>query len=64
MTHIIIHHYVLHILGLTILRLRKHQGMGLEIILFKALKPYGPKLLKNIVLGHKGLRCGGQCPKD
>jgi hypothetical protein len=46
MTHIAIHHYVLQILGLTISRLEKHQNLGLEIIMFKALKPYGPRLLK------------------
>jgi hypothetical protein len=46
MTHITIHHYVLHILGLTILGLEKHQGLGLQIILSKALKPYAPRLLK------------------
>jgi len=38
--------YVLHILGLIVLGLEKHQDLSLKIILSWALKPYGPRLLK------------------
>jgi hypothetical protein len=45
-TKIVIHHYALHFLGLTIFGLEKHKGLGLEFVSSQALKPYGLKFLR------------------